>query len=143
MKINLPLSADPISVEWLTREGGIRAVAWTDEKGIPFLGIFTLNRMGQPNGLPCWFRRQRFSSDVVIGFSDEKPVIIRVCAHVQSWGLVVDLHLSRYVTKTFRYRRRLFTPWHKSPPPSFGFRMSNEPASYPAGFLSRSMPEEA
>jgi hypothetical protein len=142
MKATLPRAAEPVAVEWLTREGGIRVVAWTDVNGIPFLGVFTLNRMGQPNGLPCWLRRSRFLSDVVIGFRDEKPIVIRLFAHVRPWGLEVTLDLSRYATTTFRYRRKLFASWEHGPRPSFGFRASNEPVSFPAGFFDRYLPED-
>jgi len=137
---SLPRAAEPVAVEWLTRDGGIRIVAWTDTKGIPFLGVFTLNRMGQPTGLPCWLRRSRFQSDVVIGFREDKPVIMHMFARVKPWGLDVTLDLSRYATSSFRYRRTLFASWDKGLRPSFGFLASNETPSFPAGFLERHRP---
>jgi hypothetical protein len=141
MTTALPINAEPVAVEWLTREGGIRIVAWTNDESIPFLGVFTLNRMGQPNGLPCWLRRSRFLSDVVIGFNDEKPVIIRLFVHVRPWGLEVTLDLSRYATTSFRYRRKLFASWEDGPRPSFGFQASNEPPSFSPGFFDGYFPE--
>jgi hypothetical protein len=137
-----PRNAEPVSVEWLTREGGVRAVAWTNERGVPFLGVFTLNRLGQPNGLPCWYRRSRFLSDIVIGFNGEKPVIVRLYVRVRSWGLEATIRLTRYATQTYQYHRNLFAPWHTSPPPSFGFIASNQKESYPAGFITRFLYED-
>ena len=84
----LPCNADPIYTEWPIKEGGVCAYAWTDEKGKAFLAIQTLHRLGKTTGLPDWFRRRRFSADMIVGFVGDKPLVIRVQATITAAGLV-------------------------------------------------------
>ena len=129
MTENIPLGAEPIFVEWLRQEGGVRAVAWTDKVGNPYLGIFVLNRMGKPNGLPCWFRRQRFLSEVVIGFEKEQPITIAIDAEIMTKGISLSIRLPYDPRLIHRPYRRLFACWG-SGAPRLGFIVapSNEEA---------------
>ncbi len=120
MKKSTPLGAEPIFVEWMTADGGVRAVAWTDIKGSPYIGIFTLNRMGKPNGLPCWLRRRCFLSPIVIGFDRECPVIVILKVNISAMGLTMVIRLPWLPASFYTSKRRLFAPWG-SEAPSLGF----------------------
>ncbi|MFY9286906.1 MAG: hypothetical protein WAO98_00220 [Alphaproteobacteria bacterium] len=109
----IPFSKEPIFVDWRRPDvGGLRIAAWTDASGNPYIGVFTLNREGKPNGIPCWYERQRFMSYVVIGFdSNEKPVKVFLDAEVTHRGVQASLQLPWEPTNEFFYHRRLFARW--------------------------------
>lgn len=116
--VSLPSSQNPIFVDWTyPRAGGLRISAWTDRKANPYLGIFTLNRMGKPNGLPCWYERQSFLSSVVVGFDEENyPVKIFLDAGITSQGLYVSLQLPWEPRAAAVYHERLFSSWGSESP---------------------------
>lgn len=114
----LPPNSGHIYVEWVRTEGGIGVSAFTDDQGQPFIGLYPLNRMGSPNGLPCWFRRGRFMSDIVIGFRDRQPIVIYIDVEVSERGL--SLIVGVPFQGEFRYHRHSFAPWD-SPQPRYGF----------------------
>ena len=134
----LPTHAEVIYAEWVTREGGVSVVAFTDSKRNPFIGVSPLNRMGKPNGLPCWMRRSRFASDLVIGFRDETPIIIRIYARVNGLGLELTVRTPRDITGSFEHMT--FTPWG-SDTPSFGFGATQAAEHWPANPFPWELPE--
>jgi len=109
----LPFSQEPVFVDWRRPDiGGLRIAAWTDKSGNPYLGVFTLNRTGKPNGLPCWYERQRFLSHVLIGFDDkEEPVKVFLDAEVTTRGVQASLQLPWLPAHDYFYHRRLFARW--------------------------------
>jgi hypothetical protein len=116
--VSFPLDAGEIYVEWVTTEGGIGVTAFTDEKGLPFIGLYPLNRMGRPNGLPCWFRRSRFMSDIVIGFRERTPIVVFIDVEVSERGLSLIVCVPFDTSR--RYERHTFAPWG-SKSPCYGF----------------------
>ncbi|MFY9288170.1 MAG: hypothetical protein WAO98_06675 [Alphaproteobacteria bacterium] len=109
----LPFSKDPIFVDWRRPDiGGLRIAAWTDHSGNPYIGVFILNSEGKPQGMPCWYERQRFLSHVVIGFDQkENPVKVFLDAEVTHRGIQASLQLPWEPANTFFYHRRLFARW--------------------------------
>jgi len=128
--MTFPLNAPEIFVEWVTREGGIGVSAFTDEKGLPFLGLSPLNRMGTPNGLPCWFRRSRLMSDIAVGFRAKHPIVINIDVEVTGRGLKVVLCLPTDIAPAGYYERHLFSPWG-SDPPRYGFTVIPSNSNWP------------
>jgi hypothetical protein len=118
----LPFSKEPIFVDWRRPDiGGLRIAAWTDRSGNPFMGVFTLNREGKPNGLPCWYQRSQFLSYVVIGFDDyELPVKVFLNAEITYRGLQASLQLPWESIRNNFYHRRLSAKWD-SGAPEMGF----------------------
>jgi hypothetical protein len=114
----LPLDAPEIFVEWVTVEGGIGVTAFTDDKGRPFIGLYPLNRMGSPNGLPILFRRRRLMTDVAIGFRGREPLVIFIDVEVSERGLSLIVCIP--ATDTLRYERHTFARWG-SDRPRYGF----------------------
>ena len=115
----LPLDAEEIFVEWVTTEGGIGVTAFTDKRGLPFIGLYPINGTGQPNGLPCRFRRGRLMVDVVIGFKNRTPLVIFIDVEVNKRGLSLIVCLPSDIGET-GYQRTYFAPWGSNPP-RYGF----------------------
>ena len=128
MMAQLPLNADKIFVDWATDEGGICVSAFTDDKGIPFIGIHPLNRMGKPNGLPCWFRRKHLMTDFVVGFRGWAPIVIYMDIEVSEHG--ISLILSSPFDAPHRYQCHLSAPWG-SEPPCYGFTTVPSNSNWP------------
>ena len=118
----LPFAKSPIFVDWRRPDiGGLRVAGWTDNSGSPYLGVFTLNREGKPNGLPCWYERQRFLSHVVVGFDqDEIPIKVFLDAEITYRGLQASLQLPWEPIHSYFYHRRLSARWD-SEAPGLGF----------------------
>ncbi len=117
MNDDLPTNAHDIFVEWSTKEGGIGVIAFTDQLSLPYIGIYGLNRIGRPNGLPCWLQRKTLLSDMMIGFQKETPLVISVDIEVSSRGLSLFI-LGSYPTP--RFKRHTFALWN-SERPRYGF----------------------
>ena len=133
-----PAHAEVIYAEWVTREGGVCVYAFTDAKRDPFIGVSPLNRMGRPNGLPCWMRRSRFASDLVIGFRNETPIIIRI--YVKVYGLGLELIVRQPRELRGHYERKVFKPWD-SEPPSMGFGATQVAEHWPNNMFPWEIPE--
>jgi hypothetical protein len=112
----LPQSAGPIQAEWPIREGGVRAYAWTDEKGAAYLCLKTLNRIGKVTGSPDWLRRRCFKSEVVVGFIGERPLVMRIRVKVTQDGLELTVWLPPSIKKLRGFVERHFTPWNGETP---------------------------
>jgi len=119
MNALLPFGVRDAYVEWTTAEGGLGVVAFTDDVGLPFIGLYPLNRMGHPNGLPCWFQRSRLMSDMAIGFRNGEPVVIFIDAEVSDWGISLIVYMPRS-NAPYLLERRLSARWG-SMPPRLGF----------------------
>src|SRR5208282_1209798 len=91
-KMPLPHKAATYA-EWVIREGGLQAVAWTDVDGTPYLAVKTLNRIGKTTGLYDWHRGDSFESDMVAGFIDGRPLVMRVHVAVTAEGLTLTVRL--------------------------------------------------
>ena len=107
----LPQNAEPIYVEWPIKEGGICAYAWTDKKGEAYLCVKTLNRIGKVTGGPDWLRQNRFKSDVVVGFIDSRPLVVRARVMVTASGLELIVRLPPDAESARDFMERRFTPW--------------------------------
>jgi hypothetical protein len=112
----LPRDAAPIQAEWPIKEGGVRAYAWTDEKGIAYLCLKTMNRIGKATGAPDWLRRRKLKSDVVVGFIGERPLVMRVRVEVTRDGLELTVSLPPSVKKLRGFVEKRFTPWGSEAP---------------------------
>lgn len=88
-----PLSAPEISVEWHKEECGLGVTAYTDEAGLPYIGLYQLDFEGIPCGQPIYFQRQRLMADVLIGLNNLKPVVVYIDADISARGLDVRLCL--------------------------------------------------
>lgn len=132
----LPFSEDPIFVDWFDQKiGGLRVSAWTDQSGNPYMGVFTLNRLAKPNGLPCWYERSNFMSPIVIGFdSNDHPIKVFLDAGITARGLHAALHLPWEPRALMFYHERLFARWG-SEAPSFGFMSLASPSSETASYV--------
>jgi len=107
----LPCDAEPIAVDWAVKEGGIRVYAWTDAKGTAFLSIHTLNRLGKTTGSPSWLRCRSIELDIIVGFIDERPLIIHAHATATAEGLELVVRLPREVKAARDFFERQLTPW--------------------------------
>jgi hypothetical protein len=130
MRPQFPLDAADIFVEWVTTEGGIGVVAFTDEAGLPYIGLYPLNRMGRPNGLPCWFQRSRLMSDVAVGFRNGTPIVVFIDVEVSTRGvsLIVCVPCSKV---PYGYHRRMSAKWG-SGSPRYGFVVFPANSNWPS-----------
>ncbi len=114
MKADFPRNAAEIYEEWITTSGGIRALAFTDADGIPYIGLCPLNRMGSTNGLPCWIQTHKFQEKTVIGFNENGPIVALIGIELDTEGL----HLSVTVRLENRdwYENRSSAVWGSKRP---------------------------
>jgi hypothetical protein len=87
----IPLNASEIFVEWRKDECGIGITTFTDEAGLPYIGLYPLDFEGQPAGLPTYFQRSRLMADVFVGFMWCKPAVLFINVEVTGRGLDVRL----------------------------------------------------
>ena len=116
MTLLLPQNQRAIFAEWVVKEGGIHAAAKTDGKGEAYLAIKTVNRMGKTSGWYDWSRSRQFQSDMVIGFVDENPLIIRVCANVITEGVELIITPPPELVSASDFIERRFSPWGSDAP---------------------------
>ena len=116
MAVHLPLKAKRIGVEWKTREGGIGITAATDAKGTPLMGLYTINRLDQPNGWPCLLPRLRLMTDIVIGFEENIAIKIYIDAWVTERGVELIVCPPSYIVARGRYDRMHIARWGSKPP---------------------------
>jgi len=126
--LHLPVSADDIQVEWVTTEVGISATAFTDDDGVGFIGLCPLNRMGSPNGLPCWFRRTHLKDNIVIGYRDRKPIVVLVDVEASKHGL--SLSVVVLLDNGCQYESHSFSEWG-SERPRYGFTVGPANSNWP------------
>jgi len=107
----LPCDAEPIEVDWVVKEGGIRVYGWTDAQGAAFLSLHTLNRLGKVTGSPSWLRRRSFKSDIIVGFIGERPLIVHARATAIAEGLELVVRLPHDVKAGHDFIEQRFTPW--------------------------------
>jgi len=110
----LPQEAAAIYVEWAIQEGGFQAAAWTDKAGTPYIAIKTLNRIGKTTGLYDWHRSDLFITDMVAGFIDGRPLIVRLHVKVTAKGLTMIVRLPSGSKLKFEDKR--FAPWGSGEP---------------------------
>ncbi|MGB9152970.1 MAG: hypothetical protein WCD70_07770 [Alphaproteobacteria bacterium] len=122
MKPPLPLNAGEIYIKCRIEKGGIGAIAFTDEAGLPYIGLCPLNWEGQIIGLPCRFQRQRLMADVVVGFNGHKPIVVFMDAEITELGLSLRLCLSAESA----HQHHFSVPWGSSPP---SYRLTIFPAN--------------
>lgn len=113
--IRLPKKAETIFVEWIVKEGGFQASAWTDENGTPFLAVKTLNRIGKTTGIYDWHRRDNLTSDMVAGFVNGRALTVRLHLRVTRKGLAFTVSLPPDSKHDFK--EKLFAPWGSGEPP--------------------------
>jgi len=124
----LPIGADDIQVEWVTTEGGVSATAFTDNEGIAYIGLCPLNRMGSPNGLPCWFRCAQLKEDIVVGYRGQKPIVISVDVEASKHGL--NLSVVVPLDNGCQYESHSFSEWG-SERPRYGFMAGPANSNWP------------
>ena len=115
MVLQLPLQAMPIGVEWITIEGGFGIAASTDARGEALMGLYKINRMGQPCGLPILFPRDRLMMDIVLGLEDGIVMPLFFDAHITKYGVEVTicppLHIKQRGVSRFQS-----SVWGSNPP---------------------------
>ena len=111
----LPKQAKTIFVEWIVKEGGFQASAWTDENGTPFLAVKTLNRIGKTTGLYDWHRTDSFISDMVAGFTNGRALVVRLHLQLNPEGLAFTVSLPPGSKHNFE--EKLFVSWGSGEPP--------------------------
>ena len=114
----LPLNALEIYVEWRLEDYGLGVTAFTDEAGLPYIGLYPIDWEGCPTGLPTYFQRTRLMADIVVGFIWTKPAVIFIDAEVTTRGLDLTLCLPLYLSGKEDYTRHLSAKWN-SPAPTF------------------------
>ena len=112
----LPCDAETIHAEWPIKEGGICAYAWTDESGQAFVAVKTLNRIGKTTGIADWHRCRIFDSDMVVGFTDENPLVMRVHVMVTRKGLELTIRMPREVKSARDFVEKRFAAWGSDAP---------------------------
>ena len=117
MTTDFPHGAEPVFTEWPIKEGGIMAAAWTDGNGIPFLALKTLNRIGKTTGLFDWERASNLVSDRVVGFINDRPLVIRAIVNVTGEGLELIVRLPPDIAPDSEFEERFFAAWGSGSPP--------------------------
>jgi hypothetical protein len=112
----LPCNAETIHVEWPIKEGGLCAYAWTDKNGTAFVAVKTLNCIGKTTGIADWQRRDDFDSDMVVGFSNGNPLVMRVHVLATSEGLELTVRMPREVKSARDFIERRFSAWGSGAP---------------------------
>jgi hypothetical protein len=118
----LPRNAAAIHTEWPIKEGGICVYAWTDQTGEPFLAVKTLNRIGKTSGFPDWQRRRQFRSDIVVGFIERRPLVMRIGVKVTFEGLELIVRLPSEIKGGKDFIEKRFAAWN-SGKPTFSFTL--------------------
>jgi hypothetical protein len=116
MVVHLPIRARRIGVEWRTREGGVGIAAATDAKGTPLMGLYTINRLNQPNGWPCLLPRVGLMTDIVIGFENNLAIKIYIDALVTARGVELIVCPPSYIVARGQYVRMHVALWGSEPP---------------------------
>ncbi len=99
MTPTFPIDAEEIHIKWQIEGGGLGVTAFTDEAGLPYIGLYPLNWAGEPTGLPSRFQRIRLMADVVVGFVERKPIVVFIDAEVTQRGLELRLCLPLHMAK--------------------------------------------
>jgi hypothetical protein len=115
MSNQLPLDAEEIHIKWRIDEGGIGVTAYTDEAGLPYIGLYPLNWEGQPTGLPVRFQRRRLMADVVAGFLKRKPIVVFIDAEATARGLELTTDPPPVIVAR-GYERHKFSSWGSEAP---------------------------
>lgn len=87
MRWPFPLNASEIFVEWKQDECGLGITAYTDEAGLPYIGLYPLDFEGLPCGQPVYFQRSRLITNILVGLAQMKPVIVFIDADISLRGL--------------------------------------------------------
>lgn len=117
MTSQLPQAAEIIYAEWAIKEGGVQAAVWTDLKGRAYIAVKTLNRLGKTSGLYDWQRCDRFMSDIVVGFIEDRPLVVRIRIKVTREGLGLIVTLPPDISSASDFIERRFSPWGSGAPP--------------------------
>jgi hypothetical protein len=125
MVMPLPLNALEIFVEWRLDNHGLGVTAFTDEAGLPYIGLYPLDWSGIPTGLPTYFQRRRLMADVVVGFVWGQPIVVFIDAEVTVRGLDLRLCLPVLLTPQGGYPRHLSARWGDPAPKFHGFPANN------------------
>ena len=121
----LPPNVGPVCAEWPVKEGGICVYAWTDRRGKAYIAVKTLHRLGKATGLPDWLRRRHFTSDMVVGFVGEKPLVVSARIRVMQEGLELTIRPPRELKSVKDFIERRFSSWD-SHAPCFSVTLSPE-----------------
>ena len=72
--------------------------------------------MGKTSGWYDWSRSKQFLSDMVIGFIDENPLIVRVQANVITEGVELIITPPPELVSASDFIERRFSPWGSDAP---------------------------
>ena len=114
----LPKNATRIFAEWPIKEGGIQTAAFTDGNGTAYIAVKVLNRIGKTSGWHDWHRCDELSSNMVVGFVGDRPLMMHVDVTVCTEGLVMLVNLPDEL-KAGRedFVEWTFSPWGSGEPP--------------------------
>ena len=115
MSEQLPLNAEDIDLKWHIQEGGIGITASTDETGLPYIGLYLLNRMGDPISFPISLQHQHLMCRLVAGYIKRQPIIVFIDAEVTVSGLNVRF-VPPAVIKQRGYKKHTFVAWGSEGP---------------------------
>jgi len=115
MSEQLPLNADDIGLLWPIEEGGFGITASTDEAGLPYIGLYTLNRLGDPMSPPLHFQHQRLMCRLIAGYIRRHPIVVFIDAEVSCRGLNVRF-TPPTIIKQRGYKNLKFAAWGSEAP---------------------------
>jgi hypothetical protein len=106
----LPLNAREIYVTWWTAGGGVGITAYTDEAGLPYIGLYPIDEDAEPSIKPFYFQRSQLISNIVVSHTDNQPSVAFIDIEVTQKGL--EVKLIPPLLKDFRNStRRLVAHW--------------------------------
>jgi len=115
MSFQLPLDADEIHIKWQINEGGIGLTAFTDNAGLPYIGLYPLNSLGDATGLPVRFQRRRLMANIVAGFAQREPIVVFIDATTTPRGLELTVCPPLLIARR-GYERHTFVAWDSDAP---------------------------
>ena len=115
MKEPLPLTAEDIDLKWRIKEGGIGLTASTDEAGIPCIGLYPLNSLGNPIGAPLSFQHERLMCRLVAGYIKRQPIVVFIDAEITARGLDAR-YVPPLIIRARGYEPHKFAAWGSEAP---------------------------
>ena len=125
MRGPLPLGAEDIDLKWHIEEGGIGLTACTDQKGLPYIGVYLLNRLGNSMGAPLSLQHDRLMIRVVAGYVRRHPIVVFIDAEITAKGLEARYEPPDFVVAR-GYERHKFAAWGSEAP---CYRLTVHPAN--------------
>ena len=115
----LPLGAKTIGREWPIEEGGFGATAKTDEAGQPIIGLYPLNRNGQPCGQASEYFYQHLMIRIVAGYDNRyKAVVVYADVEVTTHGMNLRVLVPPHLMER-GLDRYLSAAWGSAPPQTY------------------------